>query len=118
ETSLPWAIVFERIDKLPRHPAQLYEAIAYALVFLLLLTLYRRSDSTAKPGFLFAAFLLTVFSARFAIEFVKEKQASYAIDHWINTGQLLSLPFILAGCVLLIIALRPPRHQSVAHRPD
>ncbi|MES9987711.1 MAG: prolipoprotein diacylglyceryl transferase [Candidatus Thiodiazotropha endolucinida] len=118
ETSLPWAIVFERIDKLPRHPAQLYEAIAYALVFLLLLTLYRRRDSTAKPGFLFAAFLLTVFSARFAIEFVKEKQAFYAIDHWINTGQLLSLPFILAGCVLLIIALRPPRRQSVAHRPD
>jgi prolipoprotein diacylglyceryl transferase len=118
ETSLPWAIVFARIDNLPRHPAQLYEAIAYAIIFVLLLVLYLRSNRSTKPGFLFSVFLVTVFSARFAIEFVKEKQAAYSIDYWLNTGQILSLPFILAGCILLVIALKTPSHQNAAHRPD
>jgi prolipoprotein diacylglyceryl transferase len=112
ETSLPWAIIFERIDNIPRHPAQLYEAIAYVAIFILLLTLYRRSDKSTLPGFIFAIFLLTVFSARFGIEFVKDKQAAYAIDYWVNTGQLLSIPFILAGCVLLILTRRRPKHPS------
>jgi prolipoprotein diacylglyceryl transferase len=107
ETSLPWAIVFARIDNLPRHPAQLYEAVAYAVIFLLLLTLYLRSHRSTKPGFLFGVFLLTVFNTRFAIEFVKEKQAAYAFDYWLNTGQMLSLPFILAGCLLLARAFHP-----------
>ncbi|PVV08512.1 MAG: prolipoprotein diacylglyceryl transferase [gamma proteobacterium symbiont of Ctena orbiculata] len=106
ETSLPWAIVFKRIDNLPRHPAQLYEAIAYATIFLLLLILYQRSKKPPTPGFLFGVFLVSVFSSRFAIEFVKDKQAAYTMDHWVNTGQLLSIPFILAGCILLMLTLR------------
>ncbi|MEW8506537.1 MAG: prolipoprotein diacylglyceryl transferase [Candidatus Thiodiazotropha sp.] len=111
-TSLPWAIVFERVDKLPRHPAQLYEAVAYAIIFLLLLILYRRDERPKTPGFLFAVFLLTLFSARFGIEFVKQKQAAYATELWLNTGQLLSIPFILAGAVLLYLALRSDRQTS------
>ncbi|MCG7876992.1 MAG: prolipoprotein diacylglyceryl transferase [Candidatus Thiodiazotropha taylori] len=118
ETSLPWAIVFERIDKLPRHPAQLYEAIAYAIIFILLLFLYLRGNRSTKPGFLFGIFLVTIFSTRFAIEFVKEKQAVYAFDYWLNTGQMLSLPFILVGCILLIVELKSPGHQSITHRSD
>jgi prolipoprotein diacylglyceryl transferase len=118
QTTLPWAIVFTRIDSLPRHPTQLYEAFAYAAVFFLLLTLYLRGDRPTRPGFLFGVFLVTVFSARFAIEFVKEKQAAYAIDTWLNTGQMLSLPFILIGGILLLIAMKSPRHQNAAHRPD
>jgi prolipoprotein diacylglyceryl transferase len=106
QTSLPWAIVFARIDSLPRHPAQLYEAIAYAAIFVLLLILYLRGNRATRPGFLFGMFLVTVFSARFAIEFIKEQQAAYAIDSWLNTGQMLSLPFILAGSLLLVRQFR------------
>jgi prolipoprotein diacylglyceryl transferase len=107
QTSLPWAIVFARIDNLPRHPAQLYEAMAYAIIFILLSILYLRGNRSTKPGFLFGVFLVTVFSTRFAIEFIKEQQAAYAIDYWLNTGQMLSLPFILAGCILLARAFHP-----------
>ncbi|MES9971012.1 MAG: prolipoprotein diacylglyceryl transferase [Candidatus Thiodiazotropha sp.] len=112
ETTLPWGIVFERIDNLPRHPAQLYEAIAYATIFLLLLILYLRNKQPPKPGRLFSIFLVTVFSARFMIEFVKEKQAAYSFDYWVNTGQLLSIPFILAGCILLVLSLRTPKKPA------
>jgi prolipoprotein diacylglyceryl transferase len=118
QTALPWAIVFVRIDNLPRHPAQLYEALSYALIFVLLLILYLRSNLSSRPGFLFGLFLVTVFSARFAIEFIKEQQAAYAIEYWLNTGQMLSLPFILAGGILLLIARSPQRDQNAAHRPD
>ncbi|MES9993497.1 MAG: prolipoprotein diacylglyceryl transferase [Candidatus Thiodiazotropha sp.] len=111
-TSLPWAIVFKRIDNLPRHPAQLYEAVAYATIFLLLLHLYRKGNSSKRPGFLFALFLVSVFSSRFAIEFVKQKQAAYSTDFWLNTGQMLSIPFILAGSVLLYLALRSARGST------
>jgi prolipoprotein diacylglyceryl transferase len=112
KTTLPWAIVFKRVDNLPRHPAQLYEALAYAVIFILLIQLYRRGNRSRTPGFIFGVFLIAVFSARFAIEFVKQKQAAYATDLWINTGQMLSIPFILAGCVLLFLALRPSKSTS------
>ncbi|MBT2970821.1 MAG: prolipoprotein diacylglyceryl transferase [gamma proteobacterium symbiont of Ctena orbiculata] len=111
-TSLPWAIVFKRVDNLPRHPAQLYEAIAYAVIFLLLLYLYRQDKGSKSPGFLFAVFLVAAFSARFAIEFVKQQQAAYTTGLWLNTGQMLSIPFILMGSVLLYLALRSGRESS------
>ena len=107
-SSVPWAIIFERVDSLPRHPAQLYEALSYALIFVALLLLYRRTADKLKNGILFSCFLIGVFSARFLIEFVKTKQAAYASDLSISTGQLLSLPFILIGVVLLLLSLKRP----------
>ncbi|MCU7878401.1 MAG: prolipoprotein diacylglyceryl transferase [Candidatus Thiodiazotropha sp. (ex Lucinoma borealis)] len=111
-TYRPWAIIFERVDELPRHPAQLYEAITYAGIFIFLLTLYLRSETRFKPGFIFGAFLITVFSARFGIEFIKDKQAAYTTDMWMSTGQALSLPFIAAGLVLVLLALRSARNTK------
>ncbi|MCU7905483.1 MAG: prolipoprotein diacylglyceryl transferase [Candidatus Thiodiazotropha sp. (ex Epidulcina cf. delphinae)] len=105
-TTVPWAIVFERVDALPRHPAQLYEAAAYALIFITLFVLYRSSPVRSKPGLTFGLFLVAVFSARFTIEFVKSKQAAYSTDLWMGTGQILSLPFIAAGLVLIVLALK------------
>ena len=107
-TSVPWAIIFQRVDAIPRHPAQLYEALSYAVVFILLLLIYRKQRTALKSGVLFSTFLICVFSARFLIEFVKSKQAAYASDLLLSTGQLLSLPFILIGITMLFMALKRP----------
>ncbi|QQX81358.1 prolipoprotein diacylglyceryl transferase [Shewanella sp. KX20019] len=102
-TNAPWGIIFERIDMLPRHPAQLYEAIAYLSIFLLLWAIYKLTEMKQKHGAIFGLFLVLVFSARFAIEMVKVKQAVYA-DAWtFSAGQLLSIPFLLVGVVLLVL---------------
>jgi prolipoprotein diacylglyceryl transferase len=116
-TNLPWAFIFERIDQIPRHPAQLYEAIAYGLIFVGLLMFYRRLGNKLKNGMIFGLFLVLVFSSRFAVEFVKTKQAAYTTDVWLSTGQILSLPFIGVGLILIYMALRgsdikPEEHRS------
>ncbi len=101
-TSVPWAIIFQRVDLLPRHPVQLYESAAYLGIFILLLTLYRKYAENLKPGVIFATSLVAVFSARFFLEFVKTRQASYANEFWMTTGQMLSIPFALAGLIFII----------------
>ena len=105
-TDLPWAIVFERIDNLPRHPSQLYEAVSYFLIFLFLLLVYRSVKPTFATKILPALWFLTIFTVRFFLEYVKTKQAAYNVDQMFTTGQLLSLPFILLGLVWLIWAFR------------
>ncbi|MCL1049399.1 prolipoprotein diacylglyceryl transferase [Shewanella abyssi] len=102
-TNKAWGIVFERVDMLPRHPAQLYEAIAYLSTFILLWVVYKKTEMKQKHGAIFGLFLVLIFSARFAIEMVKVKQAVYA-DAWtFSAGQLLSIPFLLVGIVLLVL---------------
>ncbi|MET0066046.1 MAG: prolipoprotein diacylglyceryl transferase [Candidatus Thiodiazotropha sp.] len=104
-TQAPWAFVFERVDNLPRHPAQLYEAIAYALIFIALVIVYRRWGRKFRDGMIFGLLLVGVFSARFGIEFVKTHQAAYTTDLSLSTGQMLSLPFILVGIILVVRAI-------------
>lgn len=101
--NLPWAFVFERVDMVPRHPAQLYEAILYLTVFFTLWMLYRNKAQVAKDGFLFGYFLMLLFSIRFFVEFLKADQEVFESDWLLNMGQLLSLPFIIAGMVLVLI---------------
>jgi phosphatidylglycerol---prolipoprotein diacylglyceryl transferase len=96
-TNLPWAVVFERVDNVARHPAQLYEAICYAGIFVLLLLFYRRRIAFTKPGFLFGLFLITVFGVRFCMEFLKENQEAFEEGLLLNMGQLLSIPLIIVG---------------------
>ncbi|MFD2179677.1 prolipoprotein diacylglyceryl transferase [Veronia pacifica] len=113
-TGVPWAIVFEKYDFLPRHPVQVYEAIAYLSIFVFLLVMYRTTKIKEMAGALFGAFLCLVFTARFSLEFVKIKQAAYSSDLALNTGQLLSIPFFIAGVVLLVSAVvRYKRTQTV-----
>lgn len=97
-TQLPWAVVFTRVDMLPRHPAQLYEALCYILIFVLLWHLYRKHP---EPGKLFGWLLTGVFSARFGIEFVKENQVAFENGRLLNMGQLLSIPMIILGIYFL-----------------
>jgi phosphatidylglycerol:prolipoprotein diacylglycerol transferase len=109
QTDVPWAVVFARIDLLPRHPAQLYESLSYLSIFIALILLYRFSNIKKQSGALFGGFLCLVFTARYFIEFVKVKQAAYASDTLINTGQLLSVPFFVVGIYLLLNAWKKSR---------
>lgn len=104
-TDVPWGFVFARVDPLPRHPAQLYEALGYGLIFLLLIALYRRR----KPeGTLFGLFLVCVFAYRFFVEFFKMEQAAFTIGVPLSMGQLLSIPMVVAGVVMLVWAWTRP----------
>jgi phosphatidylglycerol:prolipoprotein diacylglycerol transferase len=100
-TNVPWAIIFARVDPIPRHPAMLYEALAYWLVFAILYIAYWRTEVTKVPGRVLGAGFVACFTARFLIEFVKEEQVSFEAGMLFNMGQLLSIPFILLGIVLL-----------------
>ncbi len=105
-SDVPWAIVFTKIDALPRHPTQLYEAFSYLIIFFILTYIYKKKRDVFHNGFLFGTFLVLLFSARFMIEFVKEKQASYTTDLVLSTGQMLSIPFLIIGFVLIALSLR------------
>ncbi|MDO9258260.1 MAG: prolipoprotein diacylglyceryl transferase [Bacteroidales bacterium] len=101
-TSLPWGFIFERADEtLPRHPTQIYEGLAYLSLFFFLLWYYYNKDGKPRPGFLFGIFLIVVFGFRFIVEFIKEPQVAFESSMTLNMGQLLSIPLIIAGIVIL-----------------
>ena len=101
--NVPWAFIFERIPEppTPRHPVQLYEALAYLAVFGFLLWLYRKKDGKFEYGWLLGWFLVLVFTARFILEYFKAAQAEFREALIMNMGQLLSIPFIIAGIIIL-----------------
>ena len=105
ETDLPWAFIFERVDLVPRHPAQIYEALAYFFTFGVNLLLYRRLGLKRGRGVLLGNTLVLVFVARFLIEFIKERQAPFEDQMHLDVGQMLSIPFILLGIFLLVRGL-------------
>jgi prolipoprotein diacylglyceryl transferase len=111
-SNLPWAIVFARIDDIPRHPAMLYEAAAYFLVFCALYLAYWKTTIVQFPGRLFGTSLAICFLARFMIEFVKENQVPFENHLVLNMGQLLSIPFIGVGVYLIYASRRTFRKVS------
>jgi phosphatidylglycerol---prolipoprotein diacylglyceryl transferase len=104
-TNVPWAFIFVREDNLPRHPAQLYEAISYLLIFGLMLYLYKTRRENLKNGFFFGFVITLIFVARFFIEFIKEKQVPFEEQMQFDMGQLLSIPFIVLGIGFIIYGL-------------
>lgn len=101
-----WGIVFQKDDLIPRHPTQLYEAFSYFLIFIILVFLYKSNFTKRENGFLFGTFLVLLFSARFIIEFFKENQVTFENQMLFNMGQLLSIPFILSGLLLILWKLK------------
>ena len=101
-TNVSWAIVFSRIDSLPRHPAQLYEAIVYLSLFILLLFLYLTRIEKLKQGFMMGVLMVIIFGSRFFIEFVKTPQESFAPILSLNMGQWLSIPVVLLGLYFML----------------
>lgn len=109
-TTLPWGFIFvQNGETMPMHPTQLYEAGAYVLIFLLLAHLYWRTRlAQEKRGVLFGLFLILLFAVRLVIESIKLPQEAWEQDMWLNMGQILSLPFIVAGVVILWWGVRRP----------
>ena len=111
-TDVPWAFIFERVDMLPRHPGQLYEAIAYAILFVIMWTIYKKSQKlTAKSqkpivgtGWYFGFCLTYIFTFRFFIEYTKELQEAFEASLPLDMGQILSIPFIIIGVVCMLRA--------------
>lgn len=85
-----------------RHPAQLYEAVGYFLLFWLLYYLYWKTNKKDQPYFIFGVFLIALWTIRFLVEYVKDSQGGIEDTLGVfSTGQWLSIPFILAGVFLL-----------------
>lgn len=113
-TSLPWGFIFVRNHEvLPKHPTQIYEALAYLGLFFILISLYRKHKGNLPSGRLFGLFLTICFSMRFLIEFLKEVQESWEEAYLLDMGQILSIPFILAGIVILILS-----HKGILEPKD
>ncbi len=102
-----YGVIFTQLgETFPRHPAQLYEAGCYVIVFLILWFTYWKTDKKDKTGFIFGLFLVLLWTVRFFIEFVKEAQVENRAAWSLNTGQWLSIPFILLG---LYFIFRPAK---------
>lgn len=118
-TTLPWGFKFPLSAEwrtlygpdLACHPTQLYEAGAYLLLFGLLMWLYWRKNAEERPGLLLGVFFIGTFLSRLLIEFVKNPQEEFENNMILNMGQLLSVPFILAGILLVYFAMKRPRKQ-------
>jgi len=118
-TTVPWGFRFMHHDCIPpfecswnaipvRHPAQLYEAICYFAAFIILMFLYWKKDLWKRPGVVFGSFLILIWGARFMVEFVKLGQTARDEYLFLNTGQLLSIPLVIAGVILLYRGLKKP----------
>jgi prolipoprotein diacylglyceryl transferase len=117
-TNLPWGFLFVRAgETLPHHPTQLYEAASYLALFFLLHYLYRRKLPVLRRGTLFGVFLIGLFSARFLIEFIKEPQVGFEANMFLNMGQWLSVPFIVAGVAVLWWSLKYGKREQAAPQP-
>lgn len=103
-THSDFGVVFVQLEETePRHPAQLYEAFCYIFVFLILFYFYWKTKKSEQQGFLFGLFLVLLWTVRFFVEFVKEAQVEERA-HWaLNTGQWLSIPFVLIGLYFMFI---------------
>jgi len=112
-TNIPWAFIFVREDNLPRHPAQLYEAISYLLIFVLIFYLYKTKRDKLQNGFFFGLAITLIFTARFFIEFLKEKQVPFEEQMNLDMGQLLSIPFVLVGIGFIIYGLTKTKNNNL-----
>lgn len=108
-----WGVVFVNDDLIPRHPTQLYEAFSYLLIFIFLYVIYKSKKIKKYNGDIFGIFLILLFLARFLIEFFKENQVAFENQMTLNMGQILSIPFILIGMLIIIWNRRKFNTQQV-----
>jgi prolipoprotein diacylglyceryl transferase len=106
-SEVPWAIIFARVDQRPRHPAQVYEALGYAAIGLILWAARRRTQLPEQDGRIFGLTLVLIFGFRFAIEYLKEPQVAAEAGMAFDLGQLLSVPLVVIGAILMLRPHRP-----------
>lgn len=117
----PFAMLFPQQSSeygvtIPRYPTQLFEAFGYVCLFFLLWFLYKKTDKKYQQGWLFGLFFLILWAIRFFVEFLKEPQGDEIISFaGLNTGQILSIPFMIAGAVIMIISkkYKHPKTETV-----
>ena len=115
-TNLPWGVIFDlRGETEPKHPTQLYEAGSYLILGLIMMWIYNRRLDKVHRGFFFGLFLVGCFGMRFIIEFIKEPQVGFEESMALDMGQLLSIPFIIAGIAILIIAALRKKPAAIVH---
>ncbi len=115
-TDLPWGFVFVRDGQtLPMHPTQIYEALCYFALFGLLMWMYWKKNAQECPWLITGVFFIGIFLPRFLIEYVKNvqvgKEVEMIAEYGINMGQLLSIPFIIIGVVMVVYAMIKPRQH-------
>lgn len=107
ETTMPWGFVFERNhETVAKHPTQIYESLSYLVTFGVMLYMYWKTKAKDYEGLIFGVFFTMIFSARFFIEFIKEEQEAFEKGMALNMGQILSIPFVIAGVYLAIRAVK------------
>ena len=105
-TNSNWGFIFIRNgETIAKHPTQLYEAISYFITFIILLFTYIKNNRKTIPGLLFSLFLILAFTSRLIIENWKEVQEAWEANMILNMGQILSIPFILIGIIILILSI-------------
>lgn len=115
-TDLPWGFVFVRDGQtLPMHPTQIYEALCYFALFGLLMWMYWKKNAQERPWLITGVFFIGIFLPRFLIEYVKNvqvgKEVEMIAEYGINMGQLLSIPFIIIGVIMVVYAMIKPRQH-------
>jgi phosphatidylglycerol---prolipoprotein diacylglyceryl transferase len=114
ETTVPWGFVFLRNHEVaPKHPTQIYEALTYLAIFVLLYRLYWIKKGEHLQGLLISLFLILVFTSRFFIEFLKEDQVAFEATMKINMGQWLSIPFVLTGLAGLYLTFTKKKRAII-----
>ncbi|MUP41580.1 prolipoprotein diacylglyceryl transferase [Gramella aestuarii] len=107
-TNSDYGVIFEKLgEDFPRHPAQLYESACYLAIFLILWFLYWKTEKRFKTGYIFGLFLVLLWTVRFFIEFIKEPQVGERANWLLNTGQWLSIPFVIAGLYFMYRPVKP-----------
>ena len=129
-TDLPWGFRFienvrywqhgaNPVFSVPSHPTQIYEALCYLATFVILYLLYwKNKKAKTQEGLLIGIFFIGIFFTRFMIEFVKEDQEAFEAGWLLNMGQILSIPFIIAGIALIIRALKRPPVVYAIEEPE
>ena len=117
-TSLPWGFIFDlRHETEPKHPTQIYEALSYLILGIVLIWMYRYKLEKLYRGTFIGIFFIVCFGMRFLIEFIKEPQVAFEDNMLLNMGQLLSIPFILIGVGFLVYAFVRKQPAAIV-RPD
>ena len=119
QTDLPWGFIFDlNGETVPKHPTQLYESFSYFLIFLVSLLVYRKQDGKLRPGALFGWWLIALFGVRLLVEFVKEEQVAFEQGMTLDMGQWLSIPFILLGVLMCILAYKGKFNEHIILKKD
>lgn len=112
-SDLPWAFIFTRVDRIPRHPVQAYEALAYLVIFFFSYGYYRKKAGREKPGEFLGLVLTLVYTSRFLLEFFKARQSDVEAGMALNMGHILSIPLVITGLVLLFRPVRKHRSSAI-----